>query len=96
MDHYDEDNYEFFDKYTKQNEIGDMTFLVDGISGEYFVVGEVILCTEEHDGFGLCEFPIIETIEFKESAERVKEFINMNFMIDKKIYPKIIVLTHWT
>jgi hypothetical protein len=96
MEHYDDENYEYFDQYSEQNKLGDMTFLIDGMSGEYFIVGEVLLHADAYDGFKVNGFPITETSEFNEAAERVLSFIKANFMLDKEPEPKLIVLTHWT
>ncbi|MER2008506.1 MAG: hypothetical protein ABS939_13735 [Psychrobacillus sp.] len=96
MKHYDDENYEYFDQYAERNRLGDITFLIDGMSGQYFIVGEVLLHADAYNGFGLSEFPLIETDELKESSERVLNFVKMNFEMEKHPEPKLIVLTHWT
>lgn len=95
MEHYDGDNEELYDKYNRQSRQGNMTFIIDGMSGEYFIVGEVIKCVDE-EGFGLLGFPINENDLLKVSAERVKSFISLHFKIDNEIEPKLLVFTHWT
>ncbi|MCM3109947.1 hypothetical protein [Lederbergia lenta] len=96
MKHYDDDNYEYFDQYSEQNKLGEITFLIDGMSSKYFIVGEVLSHADFYDGLGINEFPLVETNELDESAERVLEFVKMNFDMEKYPEPKLIVLTHWT
>lgn len=96
MENYKDDNYDFYDKYDQQDKLGDMTFLIDGMSGKYFIVGEVLLKGDYYDGFGLNEFPIVETNELNESSARVREFVKKEFDIDNVEDPKLIVLTHFT
>ncbi|MGG4434400.1 hypothetical protein AAXE64_07550 [Priestia megaterium] len=93
-DKVDEENYEYYDTYAQRNKEGEMTFLIDGISGTYFVVGEVILAdTSGYQGFELTEL-LFNDSDIEESKENVKTFIKKEFNID--VEPKLLVLTHWT
>lgn len=92
FNHYDDENTDFFDTYNMQSHKGDITFLIDGMSGEYFVVGEVIARGDEYDGFGITE---ISSDSFQEAVERVEAFLKLMFNIDD-VKPKLIAVTHYT
>jgi len=93
-DMIDEDNYEYYDKYSMRNSEGEKTFLIDGMSGQYFVVGEVILADTSGDqGFELTEL-LFKDEDIAEIKEDVKLFIKKEFNVD--VEPKLLVLTHWT
>lgn len=92
FEYYDDEDSDFFDAYSMQNHKGDMTFLIDGVSGEYFVVGEVVAHGDEYDGFGITE---ISSDKFQEAVERVKDFLKITFDIDD-VKPKLIAVTHYT
>lgn len=89
MDHYDEDKFESYEKLDRQSTVGEMTYLIDWMCGNYFVVGEVVSHGDEYEGFGVQEVNISE-----KSDERVADFIRDKFGIDVK--PKIIVISHLT
>lgn len=91
-----DDYSDFIDQYAGQNKVGDMTFLIDGMRGDYFIVGEVVAYGDEYEGFGVTEMPIDNSEKFKEIASNVMSFVKMNFMMDEYPEPKLIVLTHWT
>lgn len=93
MEHYDDDNYEYFDRYDRKKESGDITFIIDGMSGKYFIIGEVVSYGDEYDGLGLTSIPLDN--KFQESAERVKKFIRKEFDIAHIKDPELIILTHW-
>lgn len=95
MEHYDDENSDFFDQYAMQSGEGDITFLIDGMSGDYFIVGEVVAHGDEYDGFGITEIPLENSERFKQIADDVLSFIKIKFDVPN-IEPKIIVLTHWT
>ena len=93
-DKVDEENYEYYDTYAQRDEEGEITFLIDGMHGDYFIVGEVILAEkDEREGFGLVELDFNDE-DIKESKENVRAFIKKEFNID--VEPKLLVLTHWT
>ncbi|WP_310876928.1 hypothetical protein [Priestia megaterium] len=93
-DKIDDDNWDYYDTYSQRNKEGEMTFLIDGMHGDYFIVGEVILGeTDEKEGFGLTELDFNDS-DIEESKENVRAFIKKEFNID--VEPKLLVLTHWT
>lgn len=92
MEHYDDDNYEYFEKYAERNKPGEITYLIDGMSGKYFIVGEVIAYGDEYDGFELQEI----NLGYNQSVSRVKEFIRKEFDMGYEVEPKLIVLSHFT
>lgn len=95
MKHYDDDNCEAYDELSDQDTVGEMTYLIDGMSGEYFIVGEVVAAdTDGYNGFPITELPILQPRIFDEKRDRVAKFIESNFGIE--VEPKLIVLTHWT
>ncbi|MNH66468.1 hypothetical protein D3C73_184990 [compost metagenome] len=85
---------EYFDCYSKQKQAGDMIYLNDYYSGNYFYVGEIVQSDYEgYSGFTPLEIDTDED-HFKESRSRVKQFILDKFNIEAN--PKIIVMTHYT
>ena len=90
--HYDDDNTDLIDAYSMQSYKGDITFLVDGMGGEYFVVGEVVAYGDEYDGFRITE---ITSEKFQEAVERLEDFLKITFDIDD-VKPKLIAVTHYT
>ena len=87
-DRYDDDRYEDYDVYRCIKEVGEMTYVIDGMSGKYFIVGEVVKHADDYDGFGVNELVVDE-----ESSKRVVQFILDKFGMN--VEPKIIVVTHW-
>ena len=96
MDYYDDENYERFDQYSERCKIGEITYLIDGMSGEYFIVGEVVLHADDYKGFGVNDFPLIDMSEFKDSVGRVSTFIKENFEMEEYPEPRLMILTHLT
>ena len=93
-DKYDSCKIEKLEKYFKLG-FGEMIYLIDSYSDEYFVVGELIKCdTDGSEGFGVNEFSTTVDTPFIESKARVRKFIREKFGIDDE--PKLIVLTHWS
>lgn len=100
MEHYNDDWWEMdinpADQYDGRDKPGEITWIIDGMSGNYFVVGEVIQCDPEgYNGFNQVEIDLHGTTEtkFLQASLRVREHIRDNFGID--VIPKLIVLTHW-
>lgn len=91
FDKYDEDKTDFFDQYSFQDDPGKLTFIIDGMSGEYFVVGEVIAAADYYNDFGVQEIKPDENFESK--SERVRQFVRQEFGTDVK--PKILVISHY-
>lgn len=94
-DKFNEEKWEEYEEYIRLRKTGSMTYLIDGYSGKYFVVGEVIKCDRDgEDGLGLNSFSTTRDTEFIDSKKRVSSFIKEKFDIEDE--PKLIVLTHWT
>lgn len=87
MEHYDDDKFETYEGYDRQRKIGEMTYILDWMSGNYFIVGEVVSHGDDYEGFG------VQEVTFNDKAnERVSNFIQDKFGID--VTPKIIVVSH--
>ena len=91
FERYDDEHTDFIDTYAMQSHKGDITFLIDGMGGEYFVVGEVVSYGYD-EGFGVTE---ISSDNFQEAVERVEAFLKLMFNIED-IKPKLIAVTHYT
>ncbi|MED4787556.1 hypothetical protein P9429_11740 [Bacillus atrophaeus] len=91
-DQFDEDKYEEYEKFAGMDNAGEITYLIDGISGEYFVVGEVVTKADESEGFGISEIEVGDIYE--DSCERVRNHIRDKFGID--VEPKLVAITHFT
>jgi hypothetical protein len=93
-DKYDDERFEEFEDYMEQGK-GEITYLIDGYSGKYFIVGEVIKCDKDgYEGLGVNEVSTTADTPFIAAKDRVRKFINEKFGINDE--PKLIVLTHWT
>lgn len=89
MDYYDDERCDEFDEYDSQNDVGSMTYIIDGMSGNYFLVGEVVRYGDEYEGFsGVVELEIDEA-----AKQRVKDFVKLKFDLD--VEPKLMVVTHF-
>jgi len=90
---YDDEEYEKFDEFSAQDKVGEITYLIDGMSGEYFVVGIVIRADDDgYNGLGIFEINLVETYE--EYRKLAKEHIKESFGIETE--PSLIIMTHWT
>lgn len=87
MNHYNDDKFETYEKYDSQSKVGEMTYILDWMCGNYFIVGEVVSHGDEYEGFGVQEVTINDR-----SNERVTNFIRDKFGIE--VSPKIIVVSH--
>lgn len=97
--HFNEEWYEMdnspLDKYDENKNIGEITYLFDGMSGEYFIIGEVIQCDHEgYNGFKFFQESDMDIKDHSKSVDRVKSHILEHFGIDAN--PELIILTHWT
>jgi hypothetical protein len=93
MNYYDDENWELYDEFSEQKKVGEITYLIDGLSGDYFIVGTVLRAdTGGYSGFGLFEIDMEQSLE--QEKEKVRLHIKKNFGLD--VSPKLIVLTHWT
>lgn len=82
------------EKYEENKNPGEITYIFDGMSGRYFVVGEVIQCDPEgYNGLKMFEESKMEDKDYFAAVERVKIHIKDNFGIDTE--PELIVFTHW-
>lgn len=90
-DMYDDENYEFYDKYSGQDKEGSITFAIDYMSEGYFIVGEVFQVADDCDGLDYSFFGNEQQIELAKC--RVIAFVKEHFDID--CIPHIIVKTQW-
>lgn len=98
---YDLCDEEFFesgenDSYLYEKRIGHMKYITDGMGGEYFIAGILIILDEDgYNGLGYKEFSTTSDTEFISYKEYVRKHIKEKFNIDV-FEPKLIVLTHWS
>lgn len=93
MEKYDDEKWEEYDKLNAQDKVGEITYLVDGMSSEYFIVGTVIRADEDgYNGLGIFEINPDEDFEMERELARLH--IKESFGLD--VSPQIIVLTHWS
>ncbi|WP_163093815.1 hypothetical protein [Bacillus velezensis] len=91
-DQFDEYKYEEYEKFEGVDRSGEITYLIDGMSGGYFVVGEVVTKASEYVGFRLSEIEVGDIYE--NACKRVRAHIRNEFGIEAE--PKLIVITHFT
>ncbi|URO01742.1 hypothetical protein 268TH002_45 [Bacillus phage 268TH002] len=91
-DQNDHEKWEEYEKFAEMDNIGELTYLIDGMRGEYFIVGEVVTKADESEGFGISEIKVGDIYEG--ACERVREHIRNEFGVDTE--PKLIVITHFT
>lgn len=85
--------WEEFESLLSQDTPGELTYLIDGMGGEYFVVGIVIEAdTDGYNGLGITKINPEKT--FENERKIVRDHIREVF--GKEVAPQIIVLTHWT
>lgn len=91
-DKFSGDKTDFYDQYARQDEPGKLTFIIDNIYGEYFVVGEVVAASADfYEGFGVKEIKPYDSFESK--CERVRKFVRKEFGVE--IEPKLLVITNY-
>ena len=94
-EHYDDEKYDdLFMDLDNNATIGEMTYLIDGYSGKYFIVGQVL--ASDSDGYNGIKLDL-STISDEEMAgikQRVYDYIKETFGVETN--PSVIVQTHWT
>ena len=94
-DKYDDDRFEEFEEYMENGNIGEMTYLIDGYSGEYFIVGKVLAAdTTGEVGVHFSSHELNGNVKVFDYVDEVRDFTMSKFGID--IDPSIIAITHWT
>ncbi|MGD2353398.1 hypothetical protein ACP8H2_17095 [Bacillus subtilis] len=91
-DQNDHEKWEEYDKFVGRSRSGELTYLIDGMRGEYFIVGEVVTKADESEGFGISEIEV--SAIYEGACERVRDHIRNEFGVDAE--PKLIVITHFT
>lgn len=86
----DDDFFEEYRNYYRNNKEGDFTLVVDSCGGSYTIFGIVIEHGDEYYGLPLTE---IDLDELEETSDYVKSKVKELFGVDCK--PKLYVLTHW-
>lgn len=94
-EHYNDEQFEeVFAEFSDNKNIGEITYLIDGYSGKYFIVGQVLAADSEgFNGISL-DFSTISDDELTQIKQKVSEHIKNKF--GKEINPSVIVKTHWT
>ena len=94
-EHYDDEKYEDeFVDLDGNTKIGEMTYLIDGYEGKYFIVGQVL--ASDKDGYNGIKLDL-STISDEEMAgikQKVYVYIKDTFGVETS--PSVIVQTHWT
>jgi hypothetical protein len=91
-DHYDgDDDYDKYERYYHNTEVGEFTLLVDGYSRNYTIFGEIMEYGNEYEGLPLTE---INLDEFNEAIYRVRDKVRSLFGVTEQ--PRIYALTHWS
>jgi hypothetical protein len=90
---YYEDNGDVseYAEYSTGRLSGDLAYIIDELSGKYFIVGE-ILCINDGDSFSF-DMSTIDNEKLKYKKLKVFDFILEKFGV--ALEPNIIVLTHW-
>lgn len=86
------ENDEIYSKYISRykHKVGEIVYLPDGMSGEYFIIGiPLVADTESYNGLGL---NVIDEDYGKQHKDKVKKHIKDQFGLD--VEPVLIVLTH--
>jgi hypothetical protein len=106
FDKYDDNIWEEenndYDKYNyRRKEAGDMVYIIDGMGGDYFIIGQIIKIDEgDYDGLGFIDAVQLDS-ELYETKVKVKNFIKDRFMVDSeefenKIEPKLLIFSHFS
>lgn len=91
MENYDDDSCDKYDELCNRDKFGELTYLIDEMRGEYFIVGVVVKAADEYSGFGLTEITTLDS--FEKDSEIVRKHVKENFGLE--VTPKLIVLTHF-
>ncbi|AYP68306.1 hypothetical protein PQE75_gp173 [Bacillus phage vB_BcoS-136] len=94
-------NEEFFDSgdnddllRERKHKVGELAYLYDGYSGEYFIVGIPLQVKHDgHDGLDYFEFTTAST-QYIDYVRKVSKHVEEKF--NKYVEPKLIVLSHYT
>ena len=92
---FDEEKYSEHDIYLNKKDVGEIAYVLDWMSEEYFIVGVILVIDKRgYNGFPLVEFSLENNEEYNEYKEIVKNHIKENF--DLEVEPKLLVFTHWS
>ncbi|AIW03422.1 hypothetical protein CPT_Moonbeam24 [Bacillus phage Moonbeam] len=89
---YESNNFEMLN-WASQHKTGELTYLYDGMNGEYFIVG-VPLHVDHYSENGLPLFEYTDKFDYTMYAHKVKEHVKATF--NQEVKPTLIVLTHYT
>ncbi len=92
MEHYNDECYEDYEAYYDRQ--GDIFYLVDGMSGRYFIVGKVLKFGDYYEGMPRTVFDLNNEELYKEQSKLITQHIKDKFNLD--VEPKLHVLTHWS
>lgn len=95
FDNYDDEKFEeVYEEFSDNTKIGKMTYLIDGYSGRYFIIGEVLAVDSEgYNGINL-DLSTFSDEELSNIKRRVFDHIKEVFGVETN--PSIIFKTHWT
>lgn len=90
---------EFYDdeensKYIFNQEVGELTYIIDGMGGEYFVVGIILDIGKEFDGLSFNTFEIDGGNGWIMPRMKVQKHIKDKFGLD--VDTKLLVFTDWS
>jgi hypothetical protein len=87
------DKVDHINQYNK-DKVGDFMALVDGMNGDYIIIGMLLAVGDEYDGLSkVISFTSDELDEFK--TEIVPEIAKLEIIGWSSIPFKIHILTHW-
>lgn len=96
MEYYNDEKAEDYIEFEHKRQPGDIVYVIDGMCGEYFIVGEVLKADHEgYTGLGLNEFRLGPRFNNNfEIKQRVHQYIKEVFNIE--VEPQLIVMTHYS
>lgn len=91
---FEDEDFELLYEERRKPQENDILYLLDGMSGEYFIVGIPLVWTDDYDGLGYHEF---EINKYDQDLDRVKDKVNdyIEVLFGVKADSKLIVMTHW-
>lgn len=80
--------------YERKHKVGEIAYLYDGYSGEYFIVGIPLQVNHDsYEGFDYFEYDSMNA-EFFEYVDKVHNHVKEKF--NQFVEPKLIVISHYT
>lgn len=94
MESYDDNKFEEYEEYFDKR--GNIFYLIDGMSSEYFIVGKVLQHGDQYDGLELTEIDTSNSLNKFKMDREIRMHVKEKFNIEFTEKPKLYVLTHWS